>query len=130
MKELQRVQLVKFLEYLGYNTERANDIAIAFIHPMDDKEPELPIDNILLQAQEYARPHLRSSLKREFSHEFRGQFNGETINKIVATSRGKLRKANYEDGNIERALSDLVALPQTNTAIEAPKGSVITINII
>ena len=108
--ETQKVQLKKLFEQLGYNSERAEEMVTSFFDAEEGVEAELPIDNILLQAQEYARPHLRSSLKREFSHEFKGQYMGEAINKIVAVSKGKIRRANYEDGNVERALADLVGL--------------------
>ena len=107
--EKQKEQLQKLLERLGYEQEVAADIADGFMNADEDSEPELPIDGILLKAQEYARPILRSSLKREFSHEFKGQYMGEAINKIVAASKGKIRRANYEDGNLERALQDLVS---------------------
>lgn len=117
--ETQKVQLKKLFEYLGYNAERAEEITAAFLAPAEGKEVELPIDNILLQAQEYARPHLRSSLKREFSHEFKGQYMGEAINKIVAASKGKIRRVNYEDGNVERALADLIATQERGAESES-----------
>jgi hypothetical protein len=117
--ETQKVQLKKLLEYLGYNAERAEELVTSFFSPAEGVEAELPIDNILLQAQEYARPHLRSSLKREFSHEFKGQYMGEAINKIVAISKGKIRRANYEDGNVERALTDLIATQERGAESES-----------
>ena len=106
--ETQKVQLMKLFEQLGYEAEASEGMVSSFLMPVEGSEASLPIDNILLKAQEYARPHLRSSLKREFSHEFKGQYMGEAINKIVAASKGKIRRANYEDGNVERALADLI----------------------
>jgi hypothetical protein len=113
--EKQKEQLQKLLEQLGYEPAVADEMAGGFILPGEGAEPELPIDGILKQAQEYAKPLLRSSLKREFSYEFKGQYMGEAINKIVAASKGKIRRANYEDGNVERALQDLVGILEQGT---------------
>ncbi len=122
--ETQKVQLKKLFEQLGYNGERAEEMVTSFFGAEEGTEVELPIDNILLQAQEYAKPLLRSSLKREFSHEFKGQYMGEAINKIVAASKGKIRRANYEDGNVERALADLVGLLERGAESESGEANV------
>lgn len=114
--EKQKEQLQKLLEQLGYDAAAADEMATGFMSPGEGAEPELPIDGILKQAQEYARPLLRNSLKREFSYEFKGQYMGEAINKIVAASKGKIRRANYEDGNVERALQDLVGILEQGNA--------------
>jgi hypothetical protein len=41
---------------------------------------------------------------------------GEAINKVVAVSKGKIRRANYEDGNLERALQDLLIVASQEAA--------------
>lgn len=117
--EKQKEQLSRLLQRLGYESSAAAEVAEDFLNPEEGAEVELPVDSILLKAQEYARPILRSTLKREFSHEFKGQYMGEAINKIVAASKGKIRRANYEDGNVERAIADLIGLMEQPTEHES-----------
>lgn len=117
--ETQKAQLAKLFTEMGYDAAAAQTMAASFLTPEEGNEPALDIPGVLQQAQTYAKPLLRTALKREFSPEFKGQYMGEAINKIVAASKGKIRRANYEDGNIERALADLVGVLER----EAESGS-------
>ena len=108
--ETQKAQLAKLFTEMGYDAAAAQAMAASFLTPEEGNEPALDIPGVLQQAQAYAKPLLRTALKREFSPEFKGQYMGEAINKIVAASKGKIRRANYEDGNVERALADLVSI--------------------
>src|ERR1043165_3982453 len=113
--ETQKAQLAKLFTEMGYDAAVAQGMATSFLMP-EDGEPALDIPGVLQQAQVYAKPLLRTVLKREFSPEFKGQYMGEAINKIVAASKGKIRRANYEDGNVERALADLVNILEQGAA--------------
>ena len=99
----KKEQFKMLLEQLGYDTAAAETMAAQFVN--GDDATELPIGEIVQKTQEHFKP----LLKREMSQEFKEQYMGEALNKIIAASKGKIRKANYEDGNIERALADLVS---------------------
>lgn len=124
----QLEQLSKLFEYLGIEDPSA--LATSFLTPGEGKEPELPIDNILKQAQSYAMPHLRTSLKKEFNKEAKGQYTNEFINKVIALSDGALKRADFDhlgdgDDNFQRALTSLLehkgAKPQKQDDSETAK---------
>lgn len=92
---------------LGHSDEAAEKIVTDLLAPADGVEPALETSAILVQAQEHFKPILKTALKKELSPEFKGQYMGEAINKIIAASKGKLKRTNYEDGNVEKALADL-----------------------
>lgn len=108
-------QLKKLFEYLGFDADTANTTATSFLTPADGTDPSLPIDNILLQAQEYAIPHVTPRLKKDLSPQFKGQYIGEAINKIIAMSDGALKRQDFDhkgegDDNLSRALSAILEL--------------------
>lgn len=102
----QKAQLKKLLTELGYSAEDADALVVA---TFSDEATELPITEIILKAQEHFKPVIKTSLKKELSHEFKGQYMGEALNKVIAASKGKLKRPDYDSKTIEEALSDLVS---------------------
>lgn len=120
--EAQKNKIIALFEGLGFEKAVATAKAEALLTPAEGKEPELEVSEVLLQAQKYAKP----LLKRELSSEFKGQYMGDALGKIVAASKGKIRRADYEDGNIEKALADMVShLEAKDTSTDTEKDQTI-----